>query len=132
MTDTITLFDGAQAVRFARHSGMEQGYAVQPLPEQFVAEHVAGRSKRERQILGHLLAAQQHHGRLVMLTRGTLRASDQTMHDLFYCGLVNGCGSSDHRGSGNTPQSSWWWLTERGEQIARAGGLPPKIKSAPR
>jgi hypothetical protein len=113
-------------VRFARHSGMERGYPVQPLPPEFVAEHAAARSRRERQILGHMLAVQEWYGRLMMVTRGSMRASDQTMHDLFYCGLVNGCGSPDSRGSGNTPQSSWWWLTERGEQIARACGLPPK------
>jgi hypothetical protein len=124
------LFDGAMAVRFVRHAGMESGYPVQPLPPDGVARCVAGRTKREREILGHLLAAQEHHGRLMMLSRGALRAGANTMEALFYAGLVNGCGSDDHRGTGNTPESSWWWLTERGEQIARAGGLAPKARAA--
>lgn len=122
---------GMLPVRFARHSGMERGYPVQPLPtEAGVAEWAAARTRRERQILGQLLHEQERAGRLMMLSRAYLRASDQVMHDLFYAGLVNGCGSADSRGSGNTPQSSWWWLTERGEQIARAAGLPPKARAA--
>lgn len=121
-------FKSAQPVRFARHAGMESGYPVQPLPPDGVAEWVAGRTKREREILGHLLAAQEHHGRLVMLSRAALRAGANTMQELFYAGLVNGCGTSDRRGTGNTPESSWWWLTERGEQIARAGGKAPKVR----
>jgi hypothetical protein len=121
---------GAQPVRFARHAGMEQGYSVTPLPDAGVAEWCAGRTKREREILGLLLAVQNVRGALVMMTRGALKASDQTMHDLFYAGLVNGCGSADHRGTGNTPSSSWWWLTERGEQVARAGGLVPRFACA--
>jgi len=119
-------FEDARPVRFARHAGMEHGYSVQPLKEPHAAECVAECTKRERQILGHLLAAQDHHGRLVMLSRASLRASDQSMTNLFYAGLVNGCGSSDHRGTGNTAGSSWWWLTEKGEQIARIAGLLPK------
>lgn len=121
-----THINAAMAVRFDRHSGMENGYPVSPLPPAGVAEHAAARTRRERQILGMLLAAQEHHGRLMMLNRAVLRASDQTMHDLFYAGLVNGCGSPDARGTGNTAESSWWWLTERGEQLARICGLMPK------
>jgi hypothetical protein len=120
----------AYPVRFARHSGMEQGYAVHPLASDALADYAGRQTKRVRQILGHMLAAQEQHGRLVMVSRATLRSSGQMMQELFYSGLVNGCGSADHRGTGNTPDTSWWWLTERGEQIARACGLPPK--DAPR
>lgn len=134
MTDQRTgrdapMNDGTMAVRFARHSGMEQGYSVGALDPCFVAEWVNGRTKREREILCRLLDVQElNGGRLMMCSRAFLRSSDQTMHDLFYAGLVNGCGSADHRGSGNTPASSWWWLTERGEQIARAAKSAKKAR----
>lgn len=114
----------AQRVRFARHSGMEEGYSVARLPDHHTAPWVEGRAPAERKALAILLAAQDAAGHLTMLPRAALKASDQTMHDLFYAGLVNGCGTPDHRGSGNTADSSWWWLTERGEQIARAGAWP--------
>lgn len=119
------LFNSARFVRHDRHAGMgAPGIGCDPVPNE--AEWAAGRTQRERQILGALLATQSHHGRLTMLSRAALRASDQTMHNLYYAGLVNGAGTPDSRGTGNTAASSWWWLTARGEQIARRCGLPPK------
>jgi hypothetical protein len=45
--------------------------------------------------------------------------------------LVNGCGTPDHRGCGNTPDSSFWWLTARGKQIAELAGIEPPPKAHP-
>ncbi|WP_206934161.1 hypothetical protein [Roseococcus thiosulfatophilus] len=125
MSDVISR---ARKVQFDRHAGMgPPGIACGPVPN--LAEWCAARTRRERQILGLLLAAQEHHGMVVLLSRADLRASDQTMHDMYYAGMVNGCGGPDRRGTGNTAESSFWWLTERGEQVARACGLPPKVEA---
>jgi hypothetical protein len=125
-----TMSNGIMPVRFARHAGMEYGFNVTALPEAELPEWVEGRTRREAEILRAMLAVQdQHGGRLMSCSRAHLRASGKTMHDLFYAGLVNGAGSPDARGMGNTPESSWWWLTERGEQIARA--IPGRRKGTP-
>jgi hypothetical protein len=122
--------EGIMPVRFARHAGMEHGFGVTALPEAELPEWVQGRTRREAEILRAMLAVQdQHGGRLMSCSRAHLRASGKTMHDLFYAGLVNGAGSPDARGMGNTPESSWWWLTERGEQVARA--IPCRRKGTP-
>lgn len=80
---------------------------------------VAGLSRRQRQILTLLLKHGIEDGRVFMVQRATLRSSANFLQEMYFSGWLNGAGSGDARGSGNTPESSWWWLTERGEQIAR-------------
>ena len=77
-------------------------------------------TRNERRILLALLAAIDPNGRVAMTSRGDLRTSANVMQAFYYSGWVNGAGSPDARGQGNTPESSWWWLTTRGEHIARA------------
>lgn len=86
-------------------------------------------SRRERQVLGQMLQ-DGGAGATWMLSRARLRASSNLMQGLYEAGLANGAGTRDHRGTGNTPDSSWWWLTERGEQVARAAGLPVRPAAA--
>lgn len=57
------------------------------------------------------------------VNRRRLKASAETMQDLHRAGLVNGAGSRDPFGTGNTPDSSWWWLSTAGMQIARLIGM---------
>lgn len=124
MTTLQDVIDGARPIRFARHAGMDK--AALPLPAEHVAEACAKASRRERQILGALLVAQREWRLVVMLSRKRLGASNRTLEAMYYAGWINGAGSPDARGTGNTPDSSWWWLTERGEQIAKVCGFPPK------
>lgn len=77
-------------------------------------------SKRQQAILLQLLDAIQPNGEVVMTSRAELKASANTMQELYYVDLVNGAGSRDARGTGNTPETSWWWLTTWGEKVARA------------
>lgn len=85
------------------------------------AEQVAGHlTKRERAIMAALLAAILPDGTVTMTSRRDLKASADTMQQMWMNGWVNGAGSPDARGTGNTPDSSWWWLTTKGEAIARA------------
>lgn len=49
--------------------------------------------------------------------RRRLRASAEAMQELWQLGLVNGAGSRDAWGTGNTPASSWWWLSSAGLQL---------------
>lgn len=76
-------------------------------------------TRGERAILAQLLAAIDDSGRVVMTSRAELRTSANMMQQLYYAGWVNGAGSRDARGQGNTPESSWWWLTTSGEALAR-------------
>jgi len=75
---------------------------------------------REKAIMIMLLAAIAPDGTATMLARVTLKTSDSKMQELFFCGWVNGAGTNDTHGQGNTPESSWWWLTTHGEQVIRA------------
>lgn len=77
-------------------------------------------TKRQRAILLELSTAIRPGGDAAMMNRETLKTSAGMMQELFYAGLVNGAGTRDDRGTGNTPASSWWWLTTRGEQVADA------------
>lgn len=52
------------------------------------------------------------------VNRRRLKASAKTMQDLHRTGLVNGAGSRDLFGTGNTPDSSWWWLSTAGMAMA--------------
>lgn len=52
--------------------------------------------------------------------RRRLRASAEAMQELWHLGLVNGAGSRDAWGTGNTPASSWWWLSSAGLQLFAA------------
>jgi hypothetical protein len=76
-------------------------------------------TKPEMRILQTLLDAVQPCGGSNMINRATLKTSANKMQELFCNGWVNGAGSTDDRGSGNTPESSWWWLTKAGEAVAR-------------
>ena len=76
-------------------------------------------TKPELRILQTLLDAVQPCGGSNMINRATLKTSANKMQELFCNGWVNGAGSKDDRGSGNTPESSWWWLTKAGEAVAR-------------
>ncbi len=51
--------------------------------------------------------------------RRRLRASAEAMQTLHRARLVNGAGSRDPWGTGNTPDSSWWWLSSAGLELAR-------------
>jgi hypothetical protein len=75
--------------------------------------------RRKRAILAQLLTAIDDSGRVMMTSRAELRTSANMMQELYYAGWVNGAGSNDARGQGNTPASSWWWLTTSGEALAR-------------
>jgi hypothetical protein len=57
------------------------------------------------------------------VNRRRLKASAETMQDLHRAGLVNGAGSRDPFGTGNTPDSSWWWLSTAGIEMARRMGM---------
>ena len=76
-------------------------------------------TRRDRQILQALLDAVQPCGGSNMLNRADLKTSANKMQEFYYNGWVNGAGSRDERGTGNTPESSWWWLTTAGEAVAR-------------
>lgn len=83
-------------------------------------------TQRGRQILAALLTQVRPDGSTGMLNRAELETSANMMQQLYYNGWVNGAGSRDDRGSGNTPESSWWWLTTTGELYARALASPVK------
>lgn len=86
-------------------------------PPEHVAQHL---TKRERSIMAAMLAAILPDGMVTMTSRRDLKADANAMQEMYYSGWVNGAGSPDARGTGNTPDSSWWWLTTKGEAIARA------------
>ena len=48
-----------------------------------------------------------------------LRSTQNTLTSMFYDGLVNGYGTPDRRGTGNTPDSSWWAITQKGLRVLR-------------
>jgi len=56
------------------------------------------------------------------VNRRRLRASEDIMHDLYFIGIVNGAGTRDAHGTGTTPDSSWWWLTSHGLDLAKSLG----------
>jgi hypothetical protein len=115
--------DGLMERRHERQAGMGTwGDVVPEARAQVMAEDL---TRRERQVIGQMLA-EGGAGAQMMLSRKRLRAGNAMMEALYIGGLVNGAGTRDERGTGNTPDSSWWWLTERGEQIARRVGLPPQ------
>lgn len=99
-----------------RDFGVQSIYA----PDTSSETIAAALTKRQCDILLHLLDAVQPGGPVLMTSRAELRAGADTMQDLYYCGLVNGAGTRDARGTGNTPNSSWWWLTTLGERVATA------------
>lgn len=76
-------------------------------------------TRRQRALLRHLLGAIMADGSADPVSRTELATSAAMMQDLYNNGLVNGAGSRDARGSGNTSDSSWWWLTTSGEALAR-------------
>lgn len=92
------------------------------------AEIATSLTKRQAQILAQLRSAIREDGSADPLSRAEIKSSALFMQEMYYAGLVNGAGTRDERGSGNTPQSSWWWLTRWGEEVACA--LP--AKDAPR
>lgn len=94
-----------------RAPGKPPGFAVAPML-----------NKRERQLMLAMLAQVDDTGARTPINRAALRTSANKMQEMYYAGWVMGAGSPDERGSGNTPESSWWWLTTYGEQIARAIG----------
>ena len=52
------------------------------------------------------------------VNRARLKASAETMRALHHRRLVNGAGSRDAWGTGNTAASSWWWLSTDGLALA--------------
>jgi hypothetical protein len=56
------------------------------------------------------------------VNRRRLKASAEAMQELYIAGLVNGAGSRDPWGTGNTPDSSWWWLTTEGMRLVTGAG----------
>jgi hypothetical protein len=76
-------------------------------------------TKREKELFRALLEQVQPCGGCIMINRATLRTSGSKMQEWYYNGWVMGAGSRDERGTGNTPETSWWWLTGAGEAVAR-------------
>jgi hypothetical protein len=109
-----------------RQAGMEAwGGAVADSRVGVIGETL---SRRERQVLGQMLQ-EGGAGATRMLSRGRLRAGVQLMGGLHQAGLVNSSAPlAAHENS--APEASWWWLTERGEQVARAVGLPVRSAAA--
>jgi hypothetical protein len=68
-------------------------------------------TKREAQILHHLDAANGH-----WVTQADTRASQRTMQDLYFRGLVDGAGYDDDKGSGNYPHTRVDRITRRGQR----------------
>jgi hypothetical protein len=113
--------DGLMERRHERQAGM--GTWADVLSEtraQVIAEDL---TRRERQVIRQLLA-DGGAGAQMMLSRARLGTGNAMMEALYIGGLVNGAGTRDERGTGNTPDSSWWWLTARGEQIAQLLAQP--------
>lgn len=54
------------------------------------------------------------------VNRRRLKASAESMQEFHAAGLVNCAGSRDPWGTGNTPDSSWWWLTTAGMRIVES------------
>jgi len=84
---------------------------------------------RGRAILVQLLAAIERNGIVLMTSRAELRTSGEFMQQLYYDGWVNGAGSNDTRGTGNTAASSWWWLTTSGEATVRTIAGPTGMET---
>lgn len=105
----------------------DRNFAMRAVHDSFSADRYAATiTKRQKAILLELLAAIRPGGDVAMTNRATLKTSANMMQELFYSGLVNGAGTRDDRGTGNTPASSWWWLTMEGEQVALAIGRRAK------
>lgn len=103
-------------IRAADRDFNAPGLHHSPMPPADIAARL---TRRERQILQMLLGVIGSDGGTDSLNRATLRTSGPKMQELYWNGWVNGAGSRDEHGTGNTPQSSWWWLTTYGERIAR-------------
>ena len=55
-----------------------------------------------------------------LVTTRQLKTSNREMLVLYYRRLVNGAGSWGWLGWGMTPETSWWQITERGQQVLHA------------
>jgi hypothetical protein len=80
--------------------------------------------RRILRLLAGLDAKRLPDGTLLRMcvNRRRLKASAEAMQELYRMGLVNGAGSRDAWGTGNTPDSSWWWLTSGGMRIVGEDG----------
>lgn len=88
---------------------------------------MADLTANQRRILGVLSALDTRampDGTALRLcvNRRRLKASAEAMQELYHAGLVNGAGSRDPWGTGNTPDSSWWWLTTHGMRLVTGVG----------
>ncbi len=120
-TPTITAdWTGTTACNHRRDAGMRPAL---PLP---ATADLTANQHRILTILSALDTRSMPDGTALRLcvNRRRLKASAEAMQELHAAGLVNGAGSRDAWGTGNTPDSSWWWLTSRAKLLAY-NSFPP-------
>jgi hypothetical protein len=116
--DTATDWTGTTMCNHRRDAAMPAG---QPGID---VQDLEPNHRRILRILAALDTRRQPDGTPLRMcvNRRRLKASAETMQDLHRAGLVNGAGSRDPFGTGNTPDSSWWWLSTAGMAMARRIG----------
>lgn len=94
---------------------------VQMIRATLRADELDRNQKRIIRILAALDTRQMPDGSTLRLcvNRRRLKASAEAMQNLYRAGLVNGAGSRDAWGTGNTADTSWWWLSSEGIKVAK-------------
>jgi hypothetical protein len=113
-TPTITAdWTGTAVCNHRRDAGMRPALSTPAMAE------LTANQRRILTVLSSLDTRSMPCGTALRLcvNRRRLKARAEAMQELHAAGLVNGAGSRDPWGTGNTPDSSWWWLTSAGLRL---------------
>lgn len=113
-TPTITAdWTGTAVCNHRRDAGMRPALSTPAMAE------LTANQRRILTVLSSLDTRSMPCGTALRLcvNRRRLKARAEAMQELHAAGLVNGAGSQDPWGTGNTPDTSWWWLTSAGLRL---------------